>query len=113
MIYADNAATTKLCPVALHAMTACMEDTWGNPSSLYTLGQKAKEALEDARERVAACLGAPSKEIYFTSGGSEAETDDGKRISPLERTLQRAFLVRVAGLEPTVSCSQTRARTFL
>lgn len=73
MIYADNAATTKLCPAAIQAMTACMETGWGNPSSLYSLGQKAKETLEDARERIAALIGASPKEITFTSGGSEAD----------------------------------------
>ena len=51
MIYADNAATTQMSGAAINAMTACMRDTWGNPSSLYGLGQRAKEALEDAREQ--------------------------------------------------------------
>ena len=73
MIYADNAATTQMGEAAINAMTACMRDTWGNPSSLYGLGQRAKEALEDARERIATCIGASSKEITFTSGGSEAD----------------------------------------
>ena len=73
MIYADNAATTKMSGTAVSAMLRCMEETWGNPSSLYSLGQRAKEALEDARERIAACLGASPREITFTSGGSEAD----------------------------------------
>ncbi len=73
MIYADNAATTKMSGAAMNAMLNCMEETWGNPSSLYGLGQRAKEALEDARERIAACIGASPKEITFTSGGSEAD----------------------------------------
>ena len=73
MIYADNAATTKMSKAAINAMTACMENSWGNPSSLYGLGQQAKETLEDARERIAACIGAYPKEITFTSGGSEAD----------------------------------------
>ena len=73
MIYADNAATTKMSGAAMNAMLNCMEETWGNPSSLYGLGQRAKEALEEARERIAACIGASSKEITFTSGGSEAD----------------------------------------
>ena len=73
MIYADNAATTKMSGAAINAMLNCMEETWGNPSSLYGLGQRAKEALEEARERIAACIGASSKEITFTSGGSEAD----------------------------------------
>ena len=73
MIYVDNAATTKMSGAAINAMTTCMQDTWGNPSSLYSLGQRAKEALEDAREQIAACIGASPKEITFTSGGSEAD----------------------------------------
>ncbi len=74
MIYADNAATTKMSRTAIDAMLPYMEEVWGNPSSLYEHGQKAKEALESARARVAACLGATvPEEIYFTSGGSEAD----------------------------------------
>lgn len=73
MIYADNAATTKMSERAAAAMLDAARDTFGNPSSLYTLGQRAKEALEDARERVARCIGAESREIIFTSGGSEAD----------------------------------------
>ncbi len=73
MIYADNAATTKMSPAAIRTMTAMMEEVWGNPSSLYGHGQKAKEALEEARETVAAVIGAQPQEIIFTSGGSEAD----------------------------------------
>ncbi len=73
MIYADNAATTKMCPAAIKAMTACMEEQYGNPSSLYTLGQNAKTVLEQAREDIARVINADPKEIYFTSGGSEAD----------------------------------------
>ena len=73
MIYADNAATTKMCPAAIEAMTKCMAENYGNPSSLYSFGQQAKEALEDARERIANCLGCTPREITFTSGGSEAD----------------------------------------
>ena len=73
MIYADNAATTKMCPAAIQAMATCMEENYGNPSSLYAFGQQAREALEDARERIAVCLGCTPREITFTSGGSEAD----------------------------------------
>lgn len=73
MIYLDNAATTKTSPAAQKAMLECMEQFWGNPSSLHTPGQKAAEALAQARETVAACIGADPREIYFTSGGSEAD----------------------------------------
>ena len=72
-IYADNAATTKMSRTAIDAMLPYMEEIWGNPSSLYEDGQKAAEALWSARERIAACIGAKPKEIYFTSGGSEAD----------------------------------------
>ena len=73
MIYADNAATTRMSSAALRAMQDCMAEQWGNPSSLYGLGQRAKEALEHARARIAACIGASAGEIIFTSGGSEAD----------------------------------------
>jgi len=72
-IYADNAATTKMSRSAINAMLPYMEEVSGNPSSLYTIGQEAKEALEDARERAAKCLGCEAREITFTSGGSEAD----------------------------------------
>lgn len=73
MIYADNAATTKMSKRAIEAMLPYMEEIWGNPSSLYAHGQAAAEALASARERIAACIGADAREIYFTSGGSEAD----------------------------------------
>ena len=73
MIYADNAATTQMSDAAINAMLPYMKEYYGNPSSLYSFGQQAKEALEDARARVAACIGAQPREIYFTSGGSEAD----------------------------------------
>lgn len=73
MIYADNAATTKMSRTAIKAMLPYMEEYYGNPSSLYAFGQKAKEALEDARSRVADCLGCDPREITFTAGGSEAD----------------------------------------
>ena len=72
-VYADNAATTKMSTVALNAMMPYMTEIYGNPSSLHSVGQEAKEALEDARARVAKCLGCEPREIYFTSGGSEAD----------------------------------------
>ena len=73
LVYADNAATTKMSKTAVAAMTEYFENNFANPSSLHTLGQNAKEALEEARAQVAACLGAEPREIYFTSGGSEAD----------------------------------------
>ncbi len=73
MIYADNAATTKTSAAAKQAMLECMDRFWGNPSSLHTPGQLAAEALQSAHEDIAGCIGANSREIYFTSGGSEAD----------------------------------------
>jgi len=72
-IYADNAATTRMSRAAVEAMTPYLTEWYGNPSSLYSLGQRAKEALEDARERIARMIGAEPREIFFTSGGSEAD----------------------------------------
>ena len=72
-VYADNAATTKVSKVALDAMIPYFETVYANPSSLHSAGQEAKEALEAARAKVAACLGCEPREIYFTSGGSEAD----------------------------------------
>ena len=73
MIYADHAATTKISETAKLAMLSAMEKDWYNPSSLYTPGQQASGTLMDARVRIARCLGCLPKEIYFTSGGSEAD----------------------------------------
>ncbi len=72
-IYVDNAATTAMSDRAIAAMTPYLKQVYGNPSSLHTVGQIAKEALETAREKVARCINAKPAEIYFTSGGSEAD----------------------------------------
>lgn len=72
-VYADNAATTKISDTALNAMMPYFKEYYGNPSSLYTLGQKSQEAIYAARETVADCLNCDMKEITFTSGGSEAD----------------------------------------
>ena len=72
-VYADNAATTAMSTVAIEAMTPYLNKVYGNPSSLHSIGQEAKEALEAARETVAQCLGCQAREITFTSGGSEAD----------------------------------------
>ncbi|MBR6013149.1 MAG: IscS subfamily cysteine desulfurase [Selenomonadaceae bacterium] len=73
MIYADNAATTKMNKISIDAMTDCIKNFWGNPSSLYYFGQIAKEKLNFSRKIIANCIGAISEEIYFTSGGSESD----------------------------------------
>ena len=73
LVYADNAATTALSEAAKQALFDTTERVWGNPSSLHTVGQEAKTVLEGARGKIAALLGADPKEIFFTSGGSEAD----------------------------------------
>ncbi len=72
-VYADNAATTKISRAAMEAMVEAGEKYYGNPSSLHSVGQEAKEVLEDCRARMAKILGCEPREIYFTSGGSEAD----------------------------------------
>lgn len=72
-IYADNAATTAMSKTAINAMLPYMDQVYGNPSSLHSVGQEAAEALADARQRIASCLGCTPREITFTSGGSEAD----------------------------------------
>lgn len=73
VIYADNAATTKMSDAAIETMTRVIRENYGNPSSLYAFGQEAKEVLEQAREDIAKIIGADAREIIFTSGGSEAD----------------------------------------
>ena len=72
-VYADNAATTQMSRTAIEAMLPYMDGIYGNPSSLHSEGQRAAEALQGAREKIAACLGCSPREITFTSGGSEAD----------------------------------------
>ena len=72
-VYADNAATTCMSKAAIDAMIPCFQEIYGNPSSLHSVGQQAKEVLEECRAKVAACIGCEPREIYFTSGGSEAD----------------------------------------
>lgn len=72
-IYADNAATTKMSRTAIDAMLSVMEENYGNPSSLHSIGQRAAEELFRARERIAMRLGCQPREVFFTSGGSEAD----------------------------------------
>lgn len=72
-VYADNAATTAMCPGAIKVMTDCMNNIYGNPSSLHHVGQEAAAVVLEARRDIAGCLGASVDEIYFTSGGTEAD----------------------------------------
>ncbi len=73
IVYADNAATTPLSPIALEAMLPYLGEIYGNPSTPYSLGRRTKKAIETARSDIAQCLGADVHEIFFTSGGSESD----------------------------------------
>lgn len=72
-VYADNAATTALCPEALEVMVSCLKETYGNASSMHHSGQAAAEVVMQARQDIADCIGADANEIYFTSGGTESD----------------------------------------
>ena len=73
LIYLDNAATTKTAKEVVDAMLPYFSEYYGNPSTIYGLGAKSKEAVTDAREAIAQSLGAQTNEIYFTAGGSESD----------------------------------------
>ena len=96
MIYADNAATTRLSPHALEVLMHTSSEVWGNPSSLYELGQRAQEALNDARERMARILGAEAKEIYFTSGGSESDNQAIRSCARLGAAKNKRHIISTA-----------------
>ena len=95
-IYADNAATTKMCRAAIDAMLPCMEEEYGNPSSLYSLGQRAKELLEEARGEIAAIIHASPREITFTSGGSEADNQAIRSAAVLGKKKGKTHIISTA-----------------
>ena len=96
MIYADNAATTRMSEAAVRTMVSLMNDAWGNPSSLYAHGQRAKEVLEKAREDIAAVIGASPQEIYFTSGGSEGDNQAIRSAAEIGRKQGKKHIVSSA-----------------
>ncbi|MBQ6563131.1 MAG: cysteine desulfurase [Clostridia bacterium] len=96
VIYADNAATTKMSETAVHTMISVMENNYGNPSSLYSIGQKARETLEEAREEIAGVIGAKPQEIFFTSGGSEADNQAIRSAAELGRKNGKNHIVSTA-----------------
>ena len=96
MIYADNAATTKMSETAIKTMIQHLKETYGNPSSLYSIGQTAKEVLEKAREDVAAVINADPREIYFTSGGSEADNQAIRSAAYLGRQKGKKHIISTA-----------------
>lgn len=95
-IYADNAATTKISKTALAAMLPCLEENYGNPSSLHTEGQRAAEALKQAREDIATCLSCSAREIIFTSGGSEADNQAIRSAARLGARQNRKHIISTA-----------------
>ena len=96
MIYADNAATTKMSETAVQAMLSVIREDYGNPSSLYSIGQKAKETLEEARKTVAEAIGAKPHEILFTSGGSEADNQAIRSAAELGRKNGKTHIISTA-----------------
>ena len=95
-IYADNAATTKMSRTAIDAMLPYMEEMFGNPSSLYTIGQTAREALDRAREDVASVIGADPGEIVFTGGGSEADNQALRSAAEAGRKKGKTHIISTA-----------------
>ena len=95
-IYADNAATTKMSRTAIDAMIPCLEEGYGNASSLYSIGQKAKEALEEARAEIASIIGAEPREIIFTSGGSEADNQAIRSAAALGKKSGKIHIISTA-----------------
>lgn len=92
-VYADNAATTKMSPAAISAMVTVMENDFGNPSSLYSIGQSAKEVLEQARSDIAAVINADPQEILFTSGGSEADNQALRSAAEMGRKKGKKHII--------------------
>ena len=110
-IYLDNAATTKMSRTAVNAMLPYLEQVYGNPSSLHSVGQQANEALTDARERIARLLNCEAKEITFTSGGSEADNQALISAARLGEKRGRMHIISTAFehhavLHPPQSCPQ-------
>ncbi len=95
-IYADNAATTPMSRTAIDTMVRCMEKEYGNPSSLYVLGQQAKEILEEAREEIANLIHAKPGEILFTSGGSEADNQAIRSAAELGKKKGKRHIISTA-----------------
>ncbi|MBQ1378089.1 MAG: cysteine desulfurase [Lachnospiraceae bacterium] len=96
MIYADNAATTKMTPLAMETMMRVLRESYGNPSALYTIGREAKKILDNARRDIAAVIHAAPGEIYFTSGGSEADNQAIRSAALLGARKGKKHLVSTA-----------------
>ena len=96
MIYADNAATTRMSDAALNTLIELSKETYGNASSLYSLGQRSKEVLEKAREDIAAVINAQPREILFTSGGSEADNQAIRSAAALGQAKGKKHIISSA-----------------
>ncbi len=96
MIYADNAATTRMSEAAINTMVSVMKETYGNPSSLYSIGQRAKEVLEQSREDIAGVINADVREVYFTSGGSEADNQAIRSAAEIGRKKGKLHIISSA-----------------
>ncbi|MBR6359616.1 MAG: cysteine desulfurase [Lachnospiraceae bacterium] len=96
MIYANNAATTRMSEAAINTMVSVMKETYGNPSSLYSIGQRAKEVLEQSREDIAGVINADVREIYFTSGGSEADNQAIRSAAEIGRKKGKLHIISSA-----------------
>ena len=103
-IYLDHAATTPVRPEVIEAMTSYHAEVFGNPSSLHMAGQRARKALEDAREAVAHCIGAHDEEIYFTSGGTESDNMALRGVATLSRSKGSHLITTSVEHQAVLSC---------
>ena len=106
-VYADNAATTRVTPEVVEAMLPYFTDNWGNPSSLYSIGNRAKAALEDARARIAAVLGCEANEIVFTSCGTEADNWAIKGVARAKQAKGKHIVCSAYEHHAVVHCMKT------
>lgn len=95
-VYMDNAATTRMSQAAREAMEPYLDIVYGNPSSLHSAGQEAAEALERARRRIAACIGALPEEVLFTSGGSESDNQAILSAAETGRRKEKKHIISTA-----------------
>ena len=104
MIYLDNAATTKTAPEVVEAMLPYFSEYYGNPSSIYAIAGKSKEAITKGREQIANVLGAKPEEIYFTAGGSESDNWALKatfEASPISASMRTALSIWMNSKQPS------------
>ena len=114
IVYADHAATTRLKKEVLECMMPYLDEKYGNPSSAYELGEKNKEAIEEARKQVAKAIGAEfSEEIYFTSGGSEADNLAIKGIAKARKNRGKHIITsKIEHMAILNSCKQLENEGF-